>query len=235
VKKLGVIAFLVLTIAQIPSESVGMKRSSGDPLELQKSKSKRQRIYPQQAAVAVLQNPEQALNQAYLSGASASPQRTAEAQIPVDMEVQNPSADLASQAVHGEQSHLVAMEVDQGQAVVVPVAESVKREGWTLLHAAAHSGDAALLGELLALNPDVNESDIFGYTALHWAASEGYDYCVSMLLEKQADATAVDVWKRTALHLALRNGHLGCARILVTQYKQMGIEFPADSYDGNET
>jgi hypothetical protein len=76
------------------------------------------------------------------------------------------------------------------------------------LHAAAASGDHALLEVLLERAENVDVLDYIGQTPLFEAAATGSVKCVSLLLEKRACAFIKNDTGATPLHFAARGGSL---------------------------
>lgn len=87
--------------------------------------------------------------------------------------------------------------------------------GTPLLHAAAGSGQRALVEALIEAGADVDAPSAAG-TALHAAAPLPDPECLKALLNAGADANAIDGSKRTALHIAAAKGAVGGAQALLS-------------------
>ncbi len=96
------------------------------------------------------------------------------------------------------------------------------RNGWSRLHWAAHGGDAAAVGSLLAEGAFVDEpvcsleraSDDWGSTPLHLAAAAGRLETVELLLDAGADVNARNGNGATPLHKAAGQSFSADARVL---------------------
>ena len=89
------------------------------------------------------------------------------------------------------------------------------------LWAAAHSGDAAKVRQLLANGADPNESEDKEngretLSALHWASWKGNAEIVDALLQHGADHGSVNKWGKTPLHWAGWMGHSDVASVLMS-------------------
>jgi ankyrin repeat protein len=89
-------------------------------------------------------------------------------------------------------------------------------QGYTVLMAAAASGDRAVIRQLLAGGADVKARNRVGYTALHAAALAGNRGVVEDLLASGADVNAADtIQGRTPLLWAANTGRADIVRVLL--------------------
>ena len=98
--------------------------------------------------------------------------------------------------------------------------------GYSKLHAAVSSGQAAVLKLLLAEDPnssDVNGKTVDGgYTPLHLAASAGHAECVEELLTcHKTDMHVTDAFGRTPLETAEQNFKNDVAKLLRSHGKSL--------------
>ena len=84
---------------------------------------------------------------------------------------------------------------------------------------AAKSGDAAQVGDLIRMDPDLLQArDTDGSTALHCAAWKGHPAVVDLLLRAGADVNAHnanDHWGTTPLHAAAHANQAAIAQLLL--------------------
>ena len=81
---------------------------------------------------------------------------------------------------------------------------------------AAYRGDAVLLGEILATNPDKEVRDALGATALHAAMYQSNIQVVKLLLDHGFDPNARDTKQNyTPLHYAVTANNVDFARLLL--------------------
>jgi ankyrin repeat protein len=78
-------------------------------------------------------------------------------------------------------------------------------ESRTLLHVAAHSGDAELAERLISKRAHLDQQDKTGLSALHVAARGKHLEIVRLLVTVRADATLLTASGKTALELAKTN------------------------------
>ena len=88
-------------------------------------------------------------------------------------------------------------------AVLAVSCAGVPRGRTTELHAAANTGDLAVLDDLLVDEKDVDARDESGKTALHHASIAGDVPFCGALLNAGADPNLPDVDGRTSLHYAV--------------------------------
>jgi ankyrin repeat protein len=79
----------------------------------------------------------------------------------------------------------------------------LERVGWTPLHAASETGEAALLEDLIRKGADVNARAANGQTPLHVAASHGSFGALGALLRGKADPNRKDSGGRTPVQLGI--------------------------------
>ena len=84
--------------------------------------------------------------------------------------------------------------------------DSLPRGATTPLHAAARTGDAAAITELLQTKPDINARDEHARTPLHLAAWAGHASALETLVNAGADVALGAVDNMTALHFAAKKG-----------------------------
>jgi ankyrin repeat protein len=84
--------------------------------------------------------------------------------------------------------------------------DSAQRGATTPLHAAARTGDAAAITELLQTKPDINARDEHARTPLHLAAWAGQTPAMEALVAAGADVALGAVDNMTALHFAAKKG-----------------------------
>lgn len=87
---------------------------------------------------------------------------------------------------------------------------------WQSLHAAAESGDAALIENLILLGEDVNVKDPLGRTPLQTAIMNGKNDAVKMLIGWGADMSARDALGQTSLDKAAIYGRDDLRNILAS-------------------
>ena len=92
--------------------------------------------------------------------------------------------------------------------------DSAPRGATTPLHAAARTGDAAAITELLAAKPDINARDEHARTPLHLAAWAGQTPAMEALVAAGADVALGAVDNMTALHFAAKKG-ADCVAVLL--------------------
>ena len=92
--------------------------------------------------------------------------------------------------------------------------DSLPRGATTPLHAAARTGDAAAITELLAAKPDINARDEHARTPLHLAAWAGKTPAMEALVAAGADVALGAVDNMTALHFAAKKG-ADCVAVLL--------------------
>ena len=84
--------------------------------------------------------------------------------------------------------------------------DAAPRGATTPLHAAARTGDAAAITELLQTKPDINARDEHARTPLHLAAWAGHASALETLVKAGADVALGAVDSMTALHFAAKKG-----------------------------
>jgi ankyrin repeat protein len=92
--------------------------------------------------------------------------------------------------------------------------DSAPRGATTPLHAAARTGDAAAITELLQTKPDINARDEHARTPLHLAAWAGQTPAMEALVAAGADVALGAVDNMTALHFAAKKG-ADCVAVLL--------------------
>jgi ankyrin repeat protein len=88
--------------------------------------------------------------------------------------------------------------------------------GWTSLHMAACSGNAAVAEILLSTRADPDSRDEMGNTPLHWAAFLGHSNAVEVLLRYKANMDVIGSIDNTPLDYAIREGFTSIAAMLIT-------------------
>jgi len=88
-------------------------------------------------------------------------------------------------------------------------------EGMTALMTAAHSGHAAIAGQLMEAGAQADLVNVNGDTALTLAAKAGHNAVVEVLLDGGADVNHRNGWGWTALMLAAKEGHAALVRQLL--------------------
>jgi ankyrin repeat protein len=131
----------------------------------------------------------------------------------------HPGTDLERKAVNGNTALMMAAFKRDGDTVraLLDKGAKVNQPGWTALHYAAASGDAAIAqlliergGKLDALSPRPSGA----VTPLMMAAREGQDGIVRLLLAKGANAGLKNTEGFTAAQLAKQAGHDKVAGLL---------------------
>jgi ankyrin repeat protein len=131
----------------------------------------------------------------------------------------HPGTDLERKAVNGNTALMMAAFKRDGDTVraLLDKGAKVNQPGWTALHYAAASGDAAIAqlliergGKLDALSPRPSGA----VTPLMMAAREGQDGIVRLLLAKGANAGLKNTEGFTAAQLAKQAGHDKLAGLL---------------------
>jgi ankyrin repeat protein len=131
----------------------------------------------------------------------------------------HPGTDLERKAVNGNTALMMAAFKRDGDTVRALLGKGAKvnQPGWTALHYAAASGDAAVAQLLIergakldALSPRPSGA----VTPLMMAAREGQDGIVRLLLAKGANAGLKNTEGFTAAQLAKQAGHDKVARLL---------------------
>ena len=95
----------------------------------------------------------------------------------------------------------------------------------TPLHAAAFSGHAFLVRQLIDARADINAADLAGNTPLHRSTLEGNATVAEILLENGADANALGSEQSTPLHfmsLGAPEGQLKMAELLLSHGADVG-------------
>ncbi|KAA0184175.1 hypothetical protein HAZT_HAZT009876 [Hyalella azteca] len=95
--------------------------------------------------------------------------------------------------------------------------------GRTLLHTAAHQGDASLVRLLLESHASHSLQDCGGQTPLHLAARQGHAEVVAILLAHNADPDLADGDGWTALRSAAWGGHADVVSVLLRGRAQVDL------------
>ena len=93
-------------------------------------------------------------------------------------------------------------------------------DGETPLHAAVRSGNAIVVGELVARGADPNRAALYGVTPLMLAAARGRTEIGAALLRAGADPNGRDHFGRTPLHASAARGDAELVRALLQQGAQ---------------
>jgi ankyrin len=88
-------------------------------------------------------------------------------------------------------------------------------DGTTVLHWAAHHGDAELLQRLLKAGADARATNDYGATPMSEAAERGDAVMIRALLKAGADVESANASGQTALMTVARNGSIAAASLLV--------------------
>lgn len=119
---------------------------------------------------------------------------------------------------HGVHS-MAANRQHSGSGLVGMPAEEPASSSWAALMAAAKSGNAGTVRQLLdsgaAAHLDA-QLTVSGWSALHAAASLGHAAVVAELLQRGAAVDLVDRAGKTSLMLAATNGHAAVVRLLLS-------------------
>ncbi|XP_023320780.1 inversin-B isoform X2 [Eurytemora carolleeae] len=92
--------------------------------------------------------------------------------------------------------------------------------GFSMLHAAAITGDCSGLEKLASGNfCDIDLRDKFGRTPLMYAILGNYPACVDILLQNGSNATLVDSSGRNSLHWAVHHDNFDCVRSILSKVK----------------
>jgi len=107
---------------------------------------------------------------------------------------------------------------------------NINREGFTLVHAAAISGNEMILKELIkkGLKPKINSKDEGGRTPLLWAAQEGNKSIAAKLIELGADIDSSDNEGFTALEIATSENSVDFVKMLI----ESGVDVNKTTVDG---
>ena len=95
-----------------------------------------------------------------------------------------------------------------------PVGVVASNDG-SVLHAAAHGGNTALIREVLSIGCDINATDNNGMTPLHWAAGKGKAEAALELIRHGANRAVVAGTSGTALHQAAVCGHVSTVKAML--------------------
>jgi len=106
---------------------------------------------------------------------------------------------------------------------------SADNRGWSVLHSAAHQGQAKTVIELLERGVDVNTATEEGWTALHAAANQGHAHIVAELVRRGANVNAMKQTGWTALHAASNQQHVH----VVTELIRSGADVNAVYQNGS--
>ncbi len=85
----------------------------------------------------------------------------------------------------------------------------------TALHYAARYGHHDCLETLLAWNPDLEITNMWGYTPLHFAVMNNHFTVARTLIKAGADIHTADRSNKTVLHYATKNGNVNIVRLLL--------------------
>jgi len=102
-------------------------------------------------------------------------------------------------------------------------------EGWTLVHAAAYSGNARALKIVLDAGCPPDTPDLYKRTPLYWASICGSYLCARLLIWHKANLNAQDQWRNTPLTWAKANfsSKLSSLMLAAAHGKLDGIEEPS--------
>ena len=104
---------------------------------------------------------------------------------------------------------------------------------FSVLHAAAVSGDKLGLQKLVAANfCDINLQDKFGRTPLTFAVLGDFPECAETLLKNGGSAQIADRSGRTPLHWAAHHGHFSCLKLLLTHCKKQNLHWGVPDQGG---
>ncbi|HEY3056671.1 MAG TPA: ankyrin repeat domain-containing protein [Thermoanaerobaculia bacterium] len=106
--------------------------------------------------------------------------------------------------------------------------EAANADGTTPLMAAAATGRAEMIDELLAAGARLDTKDKDGWTALHYAVNNDKFQVADRLIAAKANLNAADNDKWTPMMIALDAGHGGIGEKLL----KAGAKFPASWPDG---
>ena len=129
-------------------------------------------------------------------------------------------ADVADAANEGD-ARAVAAWLYEGGSVDTRCAEN---DSETLLMAAAHGGQEAIVRMLLQRGASVNLQNSLGATALMAAACHGHNKIVQALLDAKADASLQESNGRTALMWAKQEKRVATAQLLRQHAKRQAAE-----------
>ena len=102
-----------------------------------------------------------------------------------------------------------------GTARVASAGQSVRTDGTTPLHEAAHVDDIQAMTRLIAAGADVTAANRYGVTPLWLACLNGSATAIELLLKAGADANAVLPGGETVLMTAARTGKHDAVNVLL--------------------
>ena len=109
----------------------------------------------------------------------------------------------------------------------------VKSAQFSVLHAAAISGDKVSLQKLAAANfCDINLGDKFGRTPLTFAVLGNYPECLEVILKWGGKVELSDRSGRSSLHWAAHHGHFPCLKVLLQYYNKRRIPYTEQDQSG---